>query len=61
MAGLVLKSLPDIAPYLKMREMQMDIVGYLFLGVIAVVVVIGLVFVVAALPDVARYSRMRRM
>jgi hypothetical protein len=32
----------------------MDIVGYLSLGVIAVVVVIDLVFVVAALPDVAR-------
>jgi len=29
--------------------------------VIAVVVVIGLVFVVAALPDVSRYFRMRRM
>jgi len=39
----------------------MDIVGYLSLGVIAVVVVIDLVFVVAALPDVARSSRMRRM
>jgi hypothetical protein len=39
----------------------MDIVGYAFLGVIAVVVVIGLVFVVAALPDVGRYFRMRRM
>ncbi len=32
----------------------MDIVGYVSLGVIAVVVVIDLVFVVAALPDVAR-------
>jgi len=39
----------------------MDIVGYLSLGVIAVVVVIDLVFVVAALPDVARCFRMRRM
>ncbi len=38
----------------------MDSVGYVFLGVIAVVVVIDLVFVVAALPDVARYLRMRR-
>jgi hypothetical protein len=39
----------------------MDIVGYIFLGVIAVVVVIGRVFVMAALPDVARYFRMRRI
>jgi len=39
----------------------MDIAENVFLGVIAVVVVIDLVFVVAALPDVARYSRMRRM
>jgi hypothetical protein len=39
----------------------MDIAENVFLGVIAVVVVIDLVFVVAALPDVARSSRMRRM
>jgi len=39
----------------------MDIAENVFLGVIAVMVVIDLVFVVAALLDVARYSRMRRM
>jgi hypothetical protein len=39
----------------------MDIVGYVFLGVIAVGVVTGLVLFVAALPDIARYLRIRRM
>jgi|GEM_PF-2492001 hypothetical protein len=39
----------------------MDIVGYVFLGVIAVGVVIGIVLFVTALPDIARYLRMRRM
>jgi hypothetical protein len=39
----------------------MDIVGYVFLGVIAVGVVAGVVVFVTALPDIARYLRMRRM
>jgi hypothetical protein len=39
----------------------MDIVGYVFLGVIAVGVVLGLVLFVSALPDIARYSRIRKM
>ena len=39
----------------------MDIVGYVFLGVIAVGVVAGVVVSVTALPDIARYLRMRRM
>jgi hypothetical protein len=39
----------------------MDIVGYVFLAVIAVAVVIGLVLFVAALPDIARYLRIRKM
>ena len=39
----------------------MDIVGYVFLGVIAVGMVIGIVLFVTALPDIARYLRMRRM
>jgi hypothetical protein len=38
-----------------------DIVGYVFLGVIALVVLIALVFVVVSLPDIARYQRIRRM
>jgi hypothetical protein len=60
-AGLVIKSLPDIARYLKMREMYMDIVGYVFLGLIAVGVVVGIVLFVTAVPDIARYLRIRRM
>jgi hypothetical protein len=39
----------------------MQIVGYVFLGLLAVGVVSGLVLVVAALPDIARYLRIRRM
>jgi hypothetical protein len=39
----------------------MDIVGYVFLGVIAVGVVVGVVVFVTALPDIARYLRIRRM
>ena len=39
----------------------MDIVGYVFLGVIAVGVVLGLALLVSALPDIARYSRIRKM
>ena len=39
----------------------MDIVGWVFLGVIAVVILIALVMVVLALPDIARYLRIRKM
>jgi hypothetical protein len=39
----------------------MDIVGYVFLGVIAVVILIALVMFVVALPDIARYFRIRKM
>jgi hypothetical protein len=39
----------------------MNIVGYVFLGLIAVGVVLGLVLLVTALPDIARYSRIRKM
>jgi hypothetical protein len=39
----------------------MDRVGYVFLGVIAVGVVLGVVVFVAALPDLARYLRIRRL
>jgi len=39
----------------------MDIVGYVFLGIIALGVLIGLVLLIAALPDIARYLRIRKM
>ena len=39
----------------------MDRVGPVFLGVIAVGAVIGAVVFVTALPDLARYLRIRRM
>ena len=39
----------------------MDIVGYVLLGVIAAGVVVGVVLFVTALPDIARYLRIRRM
>jgi hypothetical protein len=39
----------------------MTIVGYVFLALIAVAVVVGLVLLAAALPDITRYRRIRRM
>jgi len=39
----------------------MTIVGYVFLGLIAVGVLLGLALFVSALPDIARYSRIRKM
>jgi hypothetical protein len=39
----------------------MDIVGYVFLGVIAVGVLLGGALFISALPDIARYSRIRKM
>jgi hypothetical protein len=39
----------------------MNIVGYVFLALIAVGVLIGLVLFLTALPDIARYQRIRRM
>jgi hypothetical protein len=38
-----------------------NIVGWVFLGLIAVGVMIGLVLFLTALPDIARYRRIRRM
>jgi hypothetical protein len=38
-----------------------NIVGWVFLGLLAVGVVVGLVLFFAALPDIARYLRIRRM
>jgi hypothetical protein len=37
------------------------VVGYIFLAVIAIGVLMGLVLLVAAMPDIARYRRIRRM
>jgi hypothetical protein len=39
----------------------MDIVGYIFLGLIAAGVLLGLALFISALPDIARYSRIRKM
>jgi Family of unknown function (DUF6893) len=39
----------------------MNDVGYVFLGLLAVVALFALVFVAVAVPDIARYLRMRRM
>ena len=39
----------------------MQIVGYVFLGLLAVVVLFGLMLFVTALPDIARYLKIRRM
>jgi hypothetical protein len=38
-----------------------NIVGWVFLGLIAVGVLIGLALLLTALPDIARYRRIRRM
>jgi hypothetical protein len=39
----------------------MNIVDYVFLGLVALAVLIALVFVAASAPDIARYLRIRRM
>jgi len=39
----------------------MNIVGYVFLGFIAVGVVLVLGLLASALPDIKRYSRIRKM
>jgi hypothetical protein len=39
----------------------MNIVGYVFLGIIAVGVLLGAALFISALPDIARYSRIRKM
>jgi len=38
-----------------------QILGYIFLALIAVGVLVGLVFFFSALPDMARYRRIRKM
>ncbi len=39
----------------------MDIVGYVFLGLLALAIVVAVVFLAASAPDIARYLRIRRM
>jgi hypothetical protein len=39
----------------------MNIVGYVFLGFIAAGLLIALGLLVSALPDIRRYSRIRKM
>jgi hypothetical protein len=38
-----------------------DIVGYVFVGLVALALAMALVFVVVSAPDIARYLRIRRM
>jgi hypothetical protein len=38
-----------------------QVVGYVFLALIAVGILIGLALVLASLPDIARYLKIRRM
>ena len=39
----------------------MEIVGWVFIGIIAIAVLIGLLFGLTSLPDAMRYMRIRRM
>jgi hypothetical protein len=39
----------------------MNIVGFVFLGLIALALVFGLILTIVSAPDIARYFRMRRM
>ncbi len=39
----------------------MEILGWVFLGIIAVVVAVALALGVASLPDARRYLKLRRM
>ena len=39
----------------------MNVVGYVFLALIALVILSGLMVVARSLPDIRRYLRMRRM
>ncbi len=39
----------------------MAVLGYIFLVVIALAIVMGLIVLVAAAPDISRYRRLRRM
>ncbi len=39
----------------------MEILGWVFIGIIAIVVALGVVLGVMSLPDARRYLRLRRM
>jgi hypothetical protein len=39
----------------------MNIVGWVFVGILAAAALLGLALVITALPDIARYSRIRKM
>jgi hypothetical protein len=39
----------------------MDIVGYVFLGILALVVLSGLAMFLGSISDIARYFRIRKM
>jgi hypothetical protein len=41
--------------------MVWEVLGYVFAGVLAVLVLVGLVIFVQALPDLGRYRRIRKM
>jgi len=38
-----------------------NVVGYVFLGLLALLVLLAIVFTASSLPDIARYVRIRRM
>jgi hypothetical protein len=38
-----------------------DVLGYVFVGLLGLIVLIGLVVLVQAVPDVSRYRRIRKM
>jgi len=39
----------------------MEVVGWVFIGIIAAVVLIGVIFGLVSLPDAMRYMKIRRM
>jgi hypothetical protein len=40
---------------------SVDIVGYVFLGIIAVFILIGVGMTLSSIPDIRRYRRVRKM
>jgi hypothetical protein len=38
-----------------------DIVGYVALGIVAVLILVAIIVVMSSLPDIRRYSRLRKM
>ena len=39
----------------------MKVVGYVATGVVALVVVVGVIVVIMSIPDIRRYTKMRKM